>query len=283
MKRFLLAITLLLGIGLGYAQQGIRDDSWHLIWHDEFDASIDWTVWQSEHGFVRNHEDQWYQSDNAYTKDGLLVLEAKRDSIANPRYKEGSNDWRRQKPYARYSSASINTSKSFSYQYGQMEVRARIPAVEGAWPAIWTLGKNQPWPSCGECDVMEFYHIGGKPHILANAAWGNDKQYDAVWNSKRVPFRHFLDKDPWWTMRFHTWLMDWTEDYIRIYLDGELLNDIDLSKTVNGSIGNNTNPFHAPHYILLNLALGGDNGGRISDDAFPLRYEIDYVRVWQKK
>lgn len=283
MKRHILALTLLLSICYCYAQQTVRDSSWQLVWHDEFEAPIDWTVWHSEHGFVRNHEDQWYQKENAYTKDGLLVLEAKRDSISNPRYNEGSNDWKRQKPYARYSSASINTSKSFSFQYGQMEVRARIPAVEGAWPAIWTLGKSQPWPSCGECDVMEFYHIGGKPHILANAAWGNDRQYNAVWNSKKVPFSHFLDKDPWWSMKFHTWLMDWTENYIRIYLDGELINDIDLSKTVNGTIGNYTNPFHAPHYILLNLALGGDNGGRISDDTFPMRYEIDYVRVWQKK
>lgn len=283
MKKYILALTLLLGISYGYAQPTVRDSSWQLVWHDEFEAPIDWTVWHSERGFVRNHEDQWYQKENAYTMDGLLVLEAKRDSIANPRYEEGSNDWKRQKPYARYSSASINTSKSFSFQYGQMEVRARIPAVEGAWPAIWTLGKNLPWPSCGECDVMEFYHIGGKPHILANAAWGNDRLYDAVWNSKRVPFSHFADRDPWWAMRFHTWLMDWTEDFVRIYLDGELINDIDLLKTVNGTIGNNTNPFHAPHYILLNLALGGDNGGRISDDTFPMRYEIDYVRVWQKK
>lgn len=283
MERYILAVTLLLNISFGYAQQATRDDSWKLIWHDEFESPINWTVWQSEHGFVRNHEDQWYQSNNAFTKDGLLIIEARRDSIVNPRYKDGSNGWKNKRQYARYSSASINTNKSFSFQYGQMEVRARIPAVEGAWPAIWTLGKDMQWPSCGECDVMEFYHIGGKPYILANAAWGNDRRYDAVWKSKKVPFSHFLGKDTWWAMRFHIWLMDWTESYIRIYLDGELINDIDLTKTVNGSIGNNTNPFHAPHYILLNLVLGGDNGGRILDDTFPIRYEIDYVRVWQKK
>lgn len=259
-----------------------RDDSWRMIWHDEFDEKLNSDVWHSEYGFVRNHEAQWYQAENAYTRDGLLVLEARRDSIPNPRYREGSSDWRSKQPFARLSSGSVNTRGSFSFMYGQMEVRARIPAVEGSWPAIWTLGETYPWPSCGECDVMEFYHIKGKPHILANAAWGNDKPYNAVWNSCTVPYSHFLELDPWWGMRFHTWLMDWTEDYIRIYLDGELINDIDLTKTFNGSVGKHTNPFRTPHYILLNLALGGDNGGRILDDTFPLKYEVDYVRVWQK-
>jgi beta-glucanase (GH16 family) len=68
-----------------------------------------------------------------------------------------------------------------------------------------------------------------------------------------------------------------------LYLDDELLNEIPLSTTQNGSIGKYTNPFNRPQYILLNLALGGDNGGTIDQAAFPMRYEIDYVRVYQKK
>ena len=76
--------------------------------------------------------------------------------------------------------------------------------------------------------------------------------------------------------------MDWTKDYIRIYLDGELLNDIDLSKAINGERGGRECPFHTPQYILLNLAIGGDNGGEPVSDAFPMRYEIDYVRVYDK-
>ena len=75
--------------------------------------------------------------------------------------------------------------------------------------------------------------------------------------------------------------MDWDKDFIRIYLDDELLNEIDLSKLVNGSIGQYKNPFHQPHYILLNLAIGGINGGQPQADAFPMRYEIDYVRVYR--
>lgn len=280
------------------AGEAMKANTFKLIWHDEFDGSgpFDNAKWQSETGFVRNEEDQWYQADNAFRDRGLLVLEGRIDSIPNPGYRphneqgegrgnrrRGGGDWRSRRPYAHYSSGSINTRKSFSFLYGVMEVRARIPAVDGSWPAIWTLGTKREWPSNGECDVMEFYHIQGVPHILANAAWGNDQHYQAVWNTKRVPYQHFLDKDAGWGEKFHVWTMDWTPEYIRIYLDGELLNDIDLSKTINGSVGEHDNPFHAPQYILLNLAIGGQNGGHIQPDAFPMRYEVDYVRVWQRK
>ena len=270
---------------MGIHAQQTTDETWQLVWQDEFNGSgeFDKEKWQPEVGFVRNEEDQWYQAENAYLQNGLLVIEGRIDSIPNPRYNPNRNDWRSKRPYAKYSSASINTRKSFSFCYGRMEIRARIPAVNGSWPAIWTLGTQREWPSNGECDVMEFYHIKGKPHILANAAWGNDRRYNAVWNSAKIPYQHFLEKDPDWGEKFHLWLMDWTADYIRIYLDGELLNDIDLKTTVNGSIGEYTNPFHAPHYILLNLAIGGINGGEVQSDAFPMRYEIDYVRVWQQK
>lgn len=261
------------------------DSSWKLVWHDEFDGNgpLDTDTWQAERGFVRNEEYQWYQQENAYRRDGMLVLEGRLDSIPNPRYREGSNSWKENRRYARYSSASVTTSHSYSFLYGRLEVRARIPAVIGSWPAIWTLGKSYEWPSGGEIDIMEYYHINGRPHILANAAWGNDRRYQAVWNSKATPYTHFQRQDPYWNEKFHIWTMDWTKEYIRIYLDGELLNDIDLSKTVNGTVGKHTNPFHTPQYILLDLAIGGQNGGQPVDDAFPMRYEIDYVRVYQQK
>jgi len=139
-----------------------------------------------------------------------------------------------------------------------------------------------PWPSYGEIDVMEYYRIGGVPHILANAAWGDDLPYHAVWNSKKIPFSHFTEKGAQWADQFHLWRMDWTPQSIRIYLDDELLNDIPMSETVNGSVGHHINPFTRPQYLLLNLALGGDNGGTIDDAAMPMKYEIDYVRVYQR-
>jgi beta-glucanase (GH16 family) len=73
--------------------------------------------------------------------------------------------------------------------------------------------------------------------------------------------------------------MDWCEDFIRLYVDDRLLNETDLSKTVNPD---GTNPFHQPHYMLLNVAIGGDNGGDPSATEFPSRFEVDWVRVWQR-
>ena len=260
-------------------------EEWTLVWSQEFDTddAYDRQVWEAEHGFVRNHEDQWYQEDNAYQKHGCLVIEARREHKANPLYtQEGRRDWRNQREFIGYTAASLTTQRSFDFLYGRLEVRAKIPTAGGAWPAIWLLGKGMPWPSCGEIDVMEFYRIDGVPHILANAAWGDDRPYHAVWNSKRTPFSHFTEKDKKWAKKFHLWRMDWTPESIQIYLDDELLNDIPMNQTVNGSIGQHINPFTRPQYLLLNLALGGDNGGEIDDKAFPMKYEIDYVRVYQQ-
>ena len=185
--------------------------------------------------------------------------------------------------YAEYTSASVNTRGKREFLYGTLEVRARIPVLEGAWPAIWTLGSQWHWPSCGEIDVMEYYRIKDVPHILANAAWGNNQQYSAVWNSKAIPFSHFTEKDPDWAQKFHVWRMEWHPEYLRIYLDDELLNDIELSKTVNGTYGEGKNPFHTPQYFLLNLAIGGQHGGEPAPEKYPLRYEIDYIRFYQDK
>ena len=260
-------------------------DEWKLVWSEEFDTDGPYNpeVWEPERGFVRNHEAQWYQGENARQENGCLVIEARREHRENPLFKQaGRRDWRTEREYIEYTSASLTTRRSFNFLYGRLEVKAKIPTSSGAWPAIWLLGKDMPWPSCGEIDVMEYYRINDVPHILANAAWGNDQPYNAVWNSKRIPFSHFLEKDSLWAEKFHVWRMDWTTEAIRIYLDDELLNDIPLSQTVNGSIGQHTNPFTRPQYLLLNLAIGGDNGGTIDNTAMPMRYEIDYVRVYQR-
>lgn len=262
------------------AQQG-----WRLIWSDEFntDGRHDTAVWSPENGFVRNHEAQWYQGDNAWCEGGNLVIEGRREKRKSPIYRKNATGWRYERKNIEYTSASLTTRKSFSFLYGRLEVRAKIPTASGAWPAIWLLGKEMEWPSCGEIDVMEFYRINNVPHILANAAWGSDRRFDAVWNSKRIPFSHFTEKDAAWADKFHIWRMDWTPRSIRIYLDDELLNEISMRDVKNGSIGEGINPFMRPQYILLNLALGGDNGGEIDDKAMPMRYEIDYVRVYQQQ
>lgn len=279
-------------VGKPYA---IPPSGYKLVWSDEFDndGKVDTSKWGYEHGYVRNHELQWYQEENASVSNGVLTIEARGENRYNPLYKEGSNEWREKRPAITCTSASINTRGKFSFLYGRLEVKARIPDGYGSWPAIWLLGDTLRWPACGEIDVMEYYRtIGGTstigqksrnvPSILANACWANVPGQSAIWNSKVVPLSHFIEKDPFWTSRFHIWRMDWDKDYIRLYLDDELLNEIDLSKTVNKS-GDGVNPFHHPQYILLNLAIGGDNGGWVAPDGYPLRYDVDYVRVYQKK
>nr|WP_244512889.1 glycoside hydrolase family 16 protein [Prevotella sp. ne3005] len=261
---------------------------YRLVWSDEFEVdgrpSKDWTF---ERGFKRNQELQWYQSQNAWVKDGCLVIEGRKEHRKNPLYEAGSSDWRKNREFIEYTSSSLTTRLGFQFLYGRVEVRAKIPVASGSWPAIWLLGNKWEWPQNGEIDMMEYYIKDGVPSILANACWGSTERWKAVWDSVVMPFSHFTEKDPDWADKFHIWRMDWDKDFIRLYLDDELLNEIDLSKTVNGGYGgNHENPFSNTipgfkHYILLNLALGS-NGGEPDCSQFPLRYLIDYVRVYQK-
>lgn len=253
-----------------------------LVWNDEFNqkGKPNPECWKYEKGFVRNEEMQWYQEENANCSNGVLLIEGRREEIPNPNYKEtGSQNWRTNRETAHYTSASINTRGQKQWLYGQFEIRARIDTALGFWPAIWTLGIEKPWPSNGEIDIMEFYRVDNVPTILANAAWGTEKQYSAKWHTERIPYSHFLTKDPEWHKKFHIWRMNWTKESIKLYLDDELLNTTFLSETVNPD---GFNPFNQPHYLLLNLAIGG-NGGNPDQSKFPIRYEVDYVRVYQEK
>ena len=256
-----------------------------LVWADEFDKDgpPDPASWTFEHGFERNHEAQWYQEANAFCENGRLVIEARREEVRNPGFDPGAtggNAWKRTRETASYTSASVTTRHLREFQYGRLEVRAKIPVAGGAWPAIWTLGTEMEWPSCGEIDIMEYYRIRGEPHLLANFCWGTGERWKGAWASSHHPFARFLETDPGWADKFHLWRMDWDEGRIVISLDGETLNEIALDRTANGSLGGFKSPFRQPHYLLLNLALGGDCGGPIDDDAFPMRYEIDYVRLY---
>ncbi|MCC9167694.1 glycoside hydrolase family 16 protein [Pontibacter harenae] len=258
----------------------VAKEGYSLVWNDEFNSvgKPDSNSWNYEHGFVRNNELQWYQSENANIANGVLTIEGRREKVKNDRYDSSSKDWRRNQEFAEYTSASINTRKKRSFKYGIIEVRAMIDTTLGMWPAIWTLGESKPWPTNGEVDLMEYYQVNNRGAILANAAWA-DGRMRVVWDGEKIPFSYFVKKDADWATQFHIWKMDWTEDYIKLYLDDELLNEIDLSKTLNAD---GYNPFHQPHYILLNLAIGS-NGGDPFATAFPRKYEVDYVRVYQKE
>jgi beta-glucanase (GH16 family) len=252
-------------------------NEYQLVWADEFlvDGTPDTKNWKFEQGFVRNNELQWYQPQNACVNNGLLIIEARKEHLPNPIYKPDGTNWKNKRAFAAYTSASLNTAGLQSWKYGRFVMRAKIDIENGLWPAFWTLGTKGQWPSNGEIDIMEYYR--GK--LLANIACGTNVPYQAKWFSKFKNIKDFNAAD--WSAQFHIWRMDWDEKEINLYVDDELLNHVELSQLDNRD-GTGVNPFTQPHYILLNLAIGGDNGGDPSLTVFPKRFEIDYVRVYQK-
>lgn len=252
-------------------------DGYKLVWADEFDKDgpVNAGNWSFEKGFVRNQEHQWYQPENAWCKKGLLIIEGRKEEKPNPGYQQGSNDWRRSRQNISYTSSSINTRNMHSWKYGRFVMRGRIDISDGLWPAWWTLGIAGRWPANGEIDIMEYY----RNKLLANIACiGADRK--AEWYSKTKPVDSLGGKK--WASKFHVWRMDWDENAISLYVDDLLMNQVELSKLVNKD-GSGINPFKQPHYMLLNLAIGGMNGGDPANTKFPRRFEVDYVRVYQRQ
>lgn len=126
-----------------------------------------------------------------------------------------------------------------------------------------------------EIDIMEYY----RRMLLANIAFkGQDGT--SKWYDKRFDIDSMGGSK--WADRFHIWRMDWTEESISLFVDDQLLNHVPLDSLANRD-GTGFNPFKQPHYMLLNLAIGGMNGGDPSNTSFPARFEVDYVRVYQKR
>jgi len=249
---------------------------WELVWSDEFDYEglPDPERWSFETGFVRNYEEQCYtraRLENVRVEDGRLIIEGRRERWPNQRYEPESRDWRREREYAEYTSGSVETRGLFSFQYGRVEVRAKLPEGRGVWPAIWTLGENYPevgWPRCGEIDIMEF--VGHDPNrVHANVHFLRDDEHasQAGYLVVEAPYRDF-----------HVYAMEWDERHIAFFFDDQEYHRVDLDIAGEGA----DNPFRRPHYLKLNLALGGTWGGEIDDTIFPQQFVIDYVRVYQR-
>lgn len=282
MKCFFIVVITIFSFFTSQAQSLAVQKKWlkegyKLVWSDEFDkdGTPNPANWSYENGFVRNHELQWYQPDNAFCKNGNLIIEARREQKPNPNYVEGSKDWRKKQPMIDFSSTCMITAGKKIWQYGRFELRAKIDISQGVWPAWWTLGVDKNWPANGEIDMMEFYR--GK--LLANiACLSANKQ--AEWHSNTFSVDSLGGAN--WAAQFHVWRMDWEKDYIALYIDDQLLNKVPMNVLVNKD-GSGFNPFQQPHYMLLNVAIGGDNGGNPYTSTFPSRMEVDYVRVYQKE
>jgi beta-glucanase (GH16 family) len=232
-----------------------------LVWEDQFDGKglPDAAKWDYEAGFIRNKERQYYtrsRPENARVEDGMLVIEAHRESY------EG----------AAYTSASL-TSRA-SWTYGRIEVRAKLPKGRGTWPAIWTLGTNRRevgWPACGEIDIME--HVGfdpGRIHGNIHTRAYNHVQRTNKGNSILVPKP---DEE------FHVYEAVWTQNQIDVLVDQQRY--FTFAKEPGGDP---VWPFDKPQYLILNLAIGGTWGGQqgIDDSVFPARFLIDYVKVYRR-
>lgn len=266
---------LVTGICMAQTFNADTTGGYRLVWSDEFNNSglPSAANWNYEQGFVRNHELQWYQRQNARVEKGILTITAKKVDLPNPQFDSHSRDWRKNRRMIHYTSSSINTRNLHSWTYGRFVMRARIDTRAGLWPAFWTLGPSREWPEGGEIDIMEFY----QGNILANIATGTGERYTPKWFSSKIPLSSFA---PGWEKAFHIWRMDWTEEKIALYVDDMLLKEVSLEKL---RLPDGYNPFTQAHYLLLNLAVGGDNGGEPGETKFPAKYEIDYVRVFQRR
>ncbi|HZI31228.1 MAG TPA: family 43 glycosylhydrolase [Candidatus Binatia bacterium] len=249
--------------------------NWKLVWHDEFNTNgaPDPANWNYEHGFVRNNELQWYQPENAFCTNGLLVIEARREHKRNPNYVPGGKNWKTSREWIDYTSASLTSRRMQEFKYGRFEMRARIDTRLGSWPAFWTLGATPGihWPACGEIDIMEYY----TGTVLANLGWQLDGK--TKWLAKKKPLGELGDES--WSTQFHIWTMEWNDQRIDLLLDGRRMNHLNLADADSADEGN---PFRRPVYIILNQAIGGDCGGDPSATPFPVRFEVDWVRVYQR-
>jgi len=247
---------------------------WKMVWHDEFDkdGKPDPANWDFERGFVRNQELQYYQPENAVCRDGFLVIEARRERKANPGYRPGGKGWKNRE-WIDYTSACLITKGKHEFTYGKFEMRARIDIRPGSWPAFWTLGTSAArvgWPECGEIDIMEYY----RGMLLANVCHGlkgKQKWVDTKWPVEKLGGQA-------WAKEFHVWTMEWDEQRVDLLVDGKLMTHFNVA---DDDEPGKDNAFRKPHYMLLNQAIGGTNGGDPSMTEFPVRLEVDWVRVYQ--
>lgn len=229
---------------------------WIPVWQDEFNVEgSPGAQWGYETGYVRNRELQYYTSNpaNVRVENGICILEARN---------EGGDS---------ITSASIITLGNYHFCYGRIEVRAKIPTGKGTWPAIWLLGVNRSqvgWPACGEIDIMENVgfdpqYIHGNIHTKAynhtiKTNKGNKIEVSAPWDD------------------FHIYAIEWFDDRIDFFFDDTKYFTYENDKAANPD----TWPFDKPHYLLINLSIGGTWGGQQGTDLsiLPCRFEIDYVR-----
>jgi beta-glucanase (GH16 family) len=230
-----------------------------LIWQEEFEGTqLDQEVWNFELGDGcpnlcgwGNNERQLYTKENHKVQNGQLIITAK---------KEGSV----------YTSTKITTKGKKEFQYGRIEIRAKLPVGTGIWPAFWMLGSNidtAGWPKCGEIDILEY--VGKEPEMVYTTLHTQDSHGNTI-NTKKTKFNN-IEKG------FHKYSIDWSKDTIVFYVD-----DKEVYKFAPDKKTEDKWPFNQPFYIIVNMAIGGNFGGpEVDDSIFPQEYIVDYIKVYQ--
>lgn len=254
------------------------------VWRDDFDT-LDMNSWSYQLGHKRGIEPQDYvdNPENVFIDDGNLVLRATKKKEYRVHYNANGSDI-----VKKYDSGSIATFGKKEFLYGKIEVRAKLPKGAGAFPAIWTLGNDFTldglvdseqgvgWPMCGEIDIMEL--IGANPDVAGTSdstvhgtihnglTEDGDK---AQTNTYTLPNGETFNKD------FHTFSIVWNPDTIQWYVDDNLYSTVYIT---------DLDYFQKPHYLLFNLAAGGEWPGFPNEDTdFPMDFVIDYVSYSQTK
>jgi beta-glucanase (GH16 family) len=237
-----------------------------LVWSDEFDTAgqPDPAKWVADTHANKtgwyNDERQYYSArrlENARVADGKLIITARRETLRDAADFGGQH----------YTSARLTTQGKTRWTYGYFEIRAKLPCGQGTWPAIWMLGEGT-WPDGGEIDIME--QVGQKPDELLGTIH-NRATAGTPGNGSRIDM-------PGMCTAFHDYQLTWTPEALKIAVDGRPVHIYaKAGKTAAGW------PFDRPQYLLLNLAVGGVLGGAVDDTIFPRRFEIDYVRVYQRQ
>lgn len=246
-----------------------------LVWQDEFNGEglPDPKNWIYEVGYIRNNEAQYYTDarlENIFQKDGVLTIRTLKEN-----YDIADKPNNRGKKTAEYTSAAIETQGKHSWQYGRIEVRAKVPAGKGIWPAIWMMGDNIKtvgWPGCGEIDIMEY--VGHNPHTTHGTIHMRKKGGEKWHNVSKGNALKFNDLEE----KFYVYALEWTADKMIILIDDKVVLEFKKSEEESKT---SIWPFDQKFFLLLNTAIGGSWGGEIAEGTCPAEFKIDYVRVYQ--
>lgn len=235
-----------------------------LVWSDEFqtDGLPDKTKWNYDIGGNGwgNNELQYYtdRMENSRVVDGNLIIEAKKETYS------GKN----------YTSARLLTKNKAQWTFGKFEIRAKLPTGKGTWPAIWLLAAADAlrWPDDGELDIME--EVGFNPNVIHGTV--HNKLYNGANGLQKGSTTTIPDAQT----AFHVYSMEWTPTVITWAVDGHIFFTYDRA-----SYPVEAWPYNKDFFMILNVAIGGNWGGKegVDDSIFPQQMLIDYVRVYQTK